>query len=302
MAAASARTRKAKTHTPPPLPEELYKAIEKRDSKRVKELLKAGVSTDPSTFNTPILKCLDHYHREIFLMLLKKTNPNYKREGTLPLPLIRAIQKGNTDAVYSLVMNGAIIDNIDTIETPTGNVLVSPLTYAIRLNNLEMVKFLISIGANVNFDGHVEKVATHNYTTYNRGNGVIERWYNSDNNDNNNDNDNENENNEAPLGVIHSPFDPIRPTYRGFRTALQTAMDLNNREMTDYLLSVGARFSIYNYIGKSAGLLRTGLAFDRRKHAVAAWNAAGSATTPVTGGGSVAAGKRRRLTRRKLRR
>lgn len=307
---------------------QLYVAIERKDLDQVNQLLKLGVSTAPVPFNSPILKCLDNYHRGIFSKLLTKgVDPNFK-DRTHPLPLMKAIEKGNMDAVHLLVMNGAIIDNIDTIATPSGGqIIVSPLTYAIRLNNLDMVDFLLrQLGADLNFNGRVPPSEPIRYATFNRGDG-IERVFDEryEFGDSNYESNESNESNK-PVESAESKRLKALPPLPGFKPALETAFEMKNAAMIEYVTSFKdreRRTRIAESRRAELGLAPMGLPKNVMSRISGMFLKEGNiATAPVpggpgatgggmavatpgaTGGGSAAAGTktRRRFTRRKLRR
>lgn len=150
MAAASAGGKKPQ--------ELLYDAIRSKDQKRVAELLKnKAVSTDPRGAFSPLLECLDHYDETILRMLLKKgANPNFDWPGQFPLPLVKAVETSNKEAVSILLEHGALMNNVyQRTTTLTRLKSDSPLTQAIRMKDLDMIKFLVENGADINFDGNV---------------------------------------------------------------------------------------------------------------------------------------------------
>ena len=120
----------------------LYYAISSDNLDAVKFFVSNGASLYHEDVNylTPLIHASIHSTPEIIEYLIEqKSLVNYHNPLGLT-PLIAAV-KSNTDCIDVLLQNGAIIDQADAYGR-------TPLYHAVYIGNLEIVKLLISKGAN----------------------------------------------------------------------------------------------------------------------------------------------------------
>ena len=127
----------------------LHLAVESRDLKKVKELLKQSGIKINDVFEengyTPLSLSLNNECYDIAKVLLK--SPNIKvnkldRHGNLPIGI--AAMKGREDLVDIIVKNNnTYVNSLDLCET-------YPIHWAINGQNINLLKLLLKFGANIN--------------------------------------------------------------------------------------------------------------------------------------------------------
>lgn len=146
---------------------ELAKAVSDENEKLIKALLKNSpnlINYQESKFgNTLLMMTIYNQQYKSFKILLEAgANVNIYDSNTGSSAIIEVCRLGNLDLNYMelLIMYGANINDIEVGNRKGGNTTRdTPLIAASRVGSLELVKFLIENGADINFENEYRQSA-----------------------------------------------------------------------------------------------------------------------------------------------
>lgn len=129
---------------------ELYKAIEKKDIPKIKELIDKGAPIDTMAKNGKTALVLAAKLGDIAFLkfLMEKGADVNQQDGMGMTALMEACSYGHLNVVNLLIKNGAVI----TIKDFAGTTALWRATT--KKNNIEVIKILIDLDADVNLVSH----------------------------------------------------------------------------------------------------------------------------------------------------
>lgn len=164
---------------------ELIDAIYVGDAAKIEAFLSSGADPDEMNWvgdhtGNAMSAAVDTGNVELVKNLLKK-KVNLASHGSIPSPLVIAVEKGRAEIIEILLKAKAPSDGAMAAAAASGKVELvelllklgvgvkdksqAPLPAAVEKGNMEMIKFLIAKGANVNgLAGFNSQAALHSYS------------------------------------------------------------------------------------------------------------------------------------------